>query len=64
MIPRPASGGLVLLLQGFERGGDVRLPELHLALIGELAAALDDADGIVIDAESRTAEPCLTSSTR
>lgn len=44
-----ASGGLVLLLQRLEREGDVGMPEPDLALIGELAAALDHADGIMID---------------
>ncbi len=50
--PEAALGRLVLVLQRIERGGDVRLPEHHLALVGERLAALDDADGVVIDAEA------------
>lgn len=47
-----ALGGPVLLEQRLEGWGDVRLPQLHLALIGELAPALDDTDGIMIDTEA------------
>ena len=43
-----AAGAAILLLPGGERGGDMRLPQPHAGLFGELVA-LDDLDRVVID---------------
>jgi hypothetical protein len=48
MIPRLRPVAWFSSMKGFERGSDVRPPQPHFRLVGQLATALDEMDGAFI----------------